>query len=580
MDQQTFLREERNVQTSVREPISGVIYPDETRLKTYLDSGEMTLGTMAEAFKQAARANPSRVVLDGPEGRLTFAQLDEQSDRLALAFHKLGLQPNDRAIFQLPNGVEIFICLLACFKAQVIPLCTLQAHRQAEIGYLGNHSKARLHLISTAEDNFDFGAFAQEMRETVPSLQHLVTVKGNVPVGLASAHSISALIAAQDTVEAEEFVTSRDRDPLQVALFQLSGGSTGIPKIIPRFDYEYLYQLRQVAKFNGYRPDDVAMMPTPVIHNANMGCVSLPLILMGAKFLVASKITPKLFFRMLIKHRPTLMGVVGPLLDRFHQLGISKGFRPTPMGLIGGYALSRLRGVISMNSAAQAESTLKVTGLHVFGMTEGLLMFTRGSDPDEVRAKCVGQPISRFDEVRLVTPGTEEDVPEGDAGELITRGPYTIRGFYDAEELNQESFTSDDFYRTGDLLKAHRVDGQIFYSYEGRIKDVIDRGGEKINAQEVERVLTMHPRIVAAAMVAMPDRLLGEKACAFLTVEDPAKDLEIGDVTQFLEERGLAKYKWPERLQVLEELPVTKIGKPDKLKMRSMIAESRGAEAG
>lgn len=567
------------MRTQVIEPLQGVVYPDAARLKTYLESGEMQLGTLAEAFKAAAKSHGRRVVLDGPEGRLTARQLDEKSDRLALALHRMGLKPHDRALFQLPNCVELFVCLLGCFKAQVIPVCTLQAHRRTEIGYLGNHTEARAHFVSTAEENFDFAAFAMEMREAVPSLKHLITVRGRRPANMPGAHTLESLIAAQDRAEAEAFVLSRQRDPLQVVLFQLSGGSTGVPKIIPRFDYEYLYQLRQVAAFNGYRQDDVALMPTPVIHNANMGCVSLPMILSGARFLVASRFDARIFLRMLVRHRPTHMGVVGPLLDRFQQLGIKKKPSLSPLGLLGAYALGRLRATLSMNAAAQTEASIGVTGLHVFGMTEGLLMFTRESDPIAVRHGCVGRPISRFDEVRLVRPGTTEDVPAGEAGELITRGPYTIRGFYNAPDLNRESFTPDGFYRSGDLLKAVQVGDATYYAYEGRIKDVIDRGGEKINAQEVERVLQAHPNILAAALVAMPDRHLGERACAFVTLKQPEVSLTLSDLLRFFEETGLAKYKWPERLEVMSDLPVTKIGKPDKIAMRKLVAEKLQSQA-
>ena len=187
-----------------------------------------------------------------------------------------------------------------------------------------------------------------------------------------------------------------------------------------------------------------------------------------------------------------------------------------------------------------------------------------------MRDNCVGRPVSRFDEVRLVDPETLEDVPLGKPGECWTKGPYTIRGFFDAEELNQESFV-DGYYRTGDLLSAKEVNGEIYYSFEGRIKDVIDRGGEKINCQEIERVLIEHPSILSAALVAMPDRAYGEKACAFVTLKENAQGLELSDLTNFLDGEGLAKYKWPERLKIMDDLPVTHLNKPDMMKMREMV---------
>ncbi|MEM7111894.1 MAG: AMP-binding protein [Chloroflexota bacterium] len=560
------------MQTEVRDPIPGVVYPDPGALKTYLESGEVELTTLAEAFKAAAQKYPSNVVLAGPEGNLTSRQLDEASDRLALALSKLGIKPLDRVVLQLPNCNQLFIVMIACFKAQIIPMCTLHAHRRAEISYLGNHASAVAHFIATDNAKFDFGAFATEMRAAVPTLKHVIVARGELPAGMADAHDMQAMIDAQPLAEAQAFVQNQDRDPLQVGVFQLSGGSTGIPKIIPRFNYEYVYQFRKVAEFNSYDSNEVFMIPTPVVHNANMGCMSLPVMLAGGTYLVAPTVTPQVFLRMLVRYRPTGMGVVGPLLDRFQELGISKKVKFTPRGLIGAYALRRLQGVVSMNSGAQAEATLHVPGLHVYGMTEGLLMFTQPDDPEEVRHNCVGRPVSRFDEVRLVDPVTFEDVPLGETGECWTKGPYTIRGFFDAEELNKESFV-DGFYRTGDLLSAREVNGQIYYAFEGRIKDVIDRGGEKINCQEIERVLIQHPNILSAALVAMPDRAYGEKACAFLTLTEGTETLSLADVAQFLDGEGLAKYKWPERLKVMDDLPVTHLNKPDKMRMRVMITE-------
>ena len=223
-------------------------------------------------------------------------------------------------------------------------MCTLHAHRRAEIGYLGKHASAVAHFIATDNEKFDFGAFTTEMREAFPTLKYAIIARGDVPAGMADAHSMQAMIDAQPWAEAQAFVQNQDRDPLQVGLFQLSGGSTGIPKIIPRFNYEYVYQLQTVAKFNGYTSDEVFMFPTPVLHNANMGCMSLPVMLGGGTYLVAPEVTPQLFLRMLVRHRPTMMGVVGPLLDRFQELGISKQISFSLRGLIGAYALRPLAG--------------------------------------------------------------------------------------------------------------------------------------------------------------------------------------------------------------------------------------------
>jgi 2,3-dihydroxybenzoate-AMP ligase len=170
----------------------------------------------------------------------------------------------------------------------------------------------------------------------------------------------------------------------------------------------------------------------------------------------------------------------------------------------------------------------------------------------------------------VLEPGSEDPVPDGEVGELCCRGPYTLRGYLDAPEHNARAFTSAGFYRTGDLAAVRLVDGQRCVSIEGRIKDVINRGGEKINAEEVELLLLAHPHVVEAALVAMPDPRLGERGCAYLATDGTVVTLE--DVRDHLHRLDVAKFKWPERVELVEALPRTKVGKLDKKAMAADVA--------
>jgi non-ribosomal peptide synthetase component E (peptide arylation enzyme) len=206
-------------------------------------------------------------------------------------------------------------------------------------------------------------------------------------------------------------------------------------------------------------------------------------------------------------------------------------------------------------------------------------MITPLDAPAEIRHTCVGKPLSELDEVRVLAPDSEDEVAEGEQGELCCRGPYTIRGYYRSPERNKEAFTSEGFYRTGDIVSSIDGPGGPYYALEDRIKDLINRAGEKVNAREIEELLLEHPGIIDAALVAMPDARTGEKACAFIVAaaeqQAPTKD----EIQRFLDGRGVAKFKWPERVEARAELPRTNIQKIDKKKLRAEVAELLNAEA-
>ena len=213
-------------------------------------------------------------------------------------------------------------------------------------------------------------------------------------------------------------------------------------------------------------------------------------------------------------------------------------------------------------------------GVHVtqaFGMSEGLFLFTPLDAPADLRAETVGVPISPLDEVRVLQPGTEIEVAEGETGELAARGPYTIRGYLAAPDRDREAFTAEGFYRSGDLVRARRYQGTLSYSIEGRIKDLIDRGGEKINAEEVELLIAGHPAVAEIALIGMPDPRLGERSCAYVVPRDPQNPPALADICAYLEAEGLAKYKWPERLELIDALPRTQVGKVSKVTLRADI---------
>jgi non-ribosomal peptide synthetase component E (peptide arylation enzyme) len=206
---------------------------------------------------------------------------------------------------------------------------------------------------------------------------------------------------------------------------------------------------------------------------------------------------------------------------------------------------------------------LGATLQQVFGMAEGLLNYTRLDDPDEVICSTQGRPLSPGDEVRIVDEA-DHDVPDGEPGSLLTRGPYTPRGYYRAAEQNARAFTPDGWYRSGDVVRR-RPDGNLVV--EGRDKDMINRGGEKISAEEVENLVYRLPAVAQVAAVAMPDADLGERVALYVVLR-PGATLTLDDVRTAMADAEVARFKWPERLEVVDDLLTTKVGKIDKKALR------------
>ncbi|MGH3587193.1 MAG: AMP-binding protein, partial [Pseudonocardia sp.] len=221
--------------------------------------------------------------------------------------------------------------------------------------------------------------------------------------------------------------------------------------------------------------------------------------------------------------------------------------------------------------ARKVRPVLGATLQQVFGMAEGLLNYTRLDDPEEVVCTTQGRPLCPDDEVRLVDE-LDEDVPDGEPGSLLTRGPYTPRGYYRAPEHNASGFTPGGWYRSGDICRR-TPEGNLVV--EGRDKDMINRGGEKISAEEVENLVYQLPAVSQVAAVAMPDTVLGERVCVYV-VPRPGRTVTLEEIRAAMVGAGVARFKLPEHLVVVDALASTKVGKIDKKALRADISARTG----
>jgi non-ribosomal peptide synthetase component E (peptide arylation enzyme) len=240
--------------------------------------------------------------------------------------------------------------------------------------------------------------------------------------------------------------------------------------------------------------------------------------------------------------------------------------------------LSSLRYFVAFSRADAIEAHLGVKAANLYGITEGLVLISHPDDPPRARHLTQGRPGYTAEEIRILKAGTDEEVTAGEVGELCFRGPSSLRGYYSAPGQTREALTDDGFVRTGDLAKAHRIEGRLYYSFEGRLKDNINRGGEKFGTEEVENFIRQHPAVADVAVVAMPDEMLIERACAYLVPRPGEKAPDVRALGAFLETLGLAKFKFPERIEVVNAFPVTRVGKLDKAQLRKSIAEKLARE--
>ncbi|MEJ2864062.1 (2,3-dihydroxybenzoyl)adenylate synthase [Actinomycetospora flava] len=550
-----------------------VPFPAEV-VAAYRDAGLWGTRTLADEFHEAAAQHPDRDAVVAAEGRLSYRELDRRADLVGAGLAALGLTPGDPVLVQVTNRLETVVAWYALLKAGLVPVATLAAHRGHEIAHISRAVGARAHLVEHGTRGTDLVAFAVEQAEGHPSLEHVLVLGAPADADLpAHAVRLDDLGADVDPDEARSRVAAIQRgiDPDDVAVFQLSGGTTGVPKLIPRQHAEYWYNARAYADVLGWTADDRVGHLIPVIHNAGITCgvhaahtVGACLVLTGHELDTAMPL--------LVAERTTSV-----LFGHVHYRAVDHPDFP---------ALAEHLRIVVLSGAKVSEELFAAVGARgawvgqLFGMAEGLFLVTPRDGSAELRRTTVGTPVSPADEAVVLAPGTDEPVPDGEVGELCARGPYTLRGYYAAEDRNaggsQSAFTPGGFYRTGDLAAVRVIDGHRAISIEGRIKDLINRGGEKINAEEVELLLLAHPHLVEVALVAMPDPRLGERGCAYVVTDGTPVTLD--DVRAHLRRLGVATFKWPERLEPVAALARTRVGKLDKKAMAGEITEKLRAE--
>jgi 2,3-dihydroxybenzoate-AMP ligase len=537
----------------------------------YVRAGYWAGRPLGELLRQAADRTPDAPALVDPaaEVRLSHAELAERADAAAARLRALGLRAGDRMLVQLGNGWEFVVLALACLRAGIVPVMALPAHRRTELTHLANHSGAVAIAVPDRLGGFDHQKLAHELAEASrgesdrpAGLRHVLVAGDELTAGSVD---LRALCAPSDHPD-DDRLASAAAPPSgrAVAVFLLSGGTTGLPKLITRTHDDYAYNAVASATLCAVDADSAYLVSLPAGHNFPLACPGiLGTLLAGGRVVLLPSPEPARAFRTIAAEGVTHTAVVPAVASRWLEYAEEHGAEPLRTLRVLQVGGARIADAL----ARRVRPVLGATLQQVFGMAEGLLNYTRLDDPEEIICATQGRPLCPDDEVRLVDE-QDRDVPDGAPGLLLTRGPYTPRGYYRAAEQNARAFTEDGWYRSGDICRW-TPDGNLIV--EGRDKDMINRGGENVSAEEVENLVYQLPAVRQVAAVAMPDPELGERVCVYV-VPRPGASVTLAEIRAALELAEVARFKLPEELVTVPELPMTKVGKIDKKALRADIA--------
>ncbi len=518
------------------------------------------------------------------ERRLSYRDVNLMSDRLAAALARRGLAAGDTALVQLGNVAEFYLVLFALLKIGVAPVNALFSHQRSELGAYADQIKPALLIADRHHGLFGDNGFIDELRRSHPSLRLVAMHHDDAPQNRPGRLSDSAReghlpgaagdaplesLAALFNEAAGEF-TAAPSPAGEVAFFQLSGGSTATPKLIPRTHNDYYYSIRASVDICRFDRDTRYLCALPAAHNYPLSSPgALGVFYAGGSVVLAGDPSANVCFPLIARHHINVTGLVPPAvtlwLQAMEQWGDSGQLASLQLLQVGGAKLGE-------TLAARIPAELGCRLQQVFGMAEGLVNYTRLDDDDEHIFTTQGRPMSPDDEV-WVADDEGNPLPPGRVGRLMTRGPYTFRGYYQSPAQNAAAFDDHGFYCSGDLIELTE-DGYL--KVQGREKDQINRGGEKIAAEEVENLLLRHPQVVNAALVSMTDELMGERSCAYIVA---TQNINAVALRRHLRQLGVAEFKLPDRFERLDALPLTPVGKVDKKRLRRLIDAANGKPA-
>ena len=533
-----------------------ILYTD-NMIQDYTDKGYWKDVSYADLYEQCAEKYPNKEALVDSEKRLTWSEANLQANRIALKFVELGLEKDDIVICHLPNMVELNLILAACNKAGLIYAGVVRTLRDEEISFISKTTEAEGYLSVREFRNYDYWDMIQRIRPDVPSLTNIFVVKGDVPEGAISIQEV-----IQEPLEERysvEVLKKRQVKYHEVESISFTSGTTGFPKVVEWPQTARTFAAESHMKKIQMNGDDVIGAIAPVFGAGRSGFFFPPFC--GAKTVHMEHFGGKRALELIEKEKITLPAVV-----------------PTQLAMMlndpdfDKYDLSSVRVIYSGGAPMPTELAREIETKfgavlinHYGGMDAGGLSACSVDDPPEVRFFSVGK-AHVGNEIRILDE-EDKDVPQGEVGAINFRGPGAAGGYYKDPKMTEEKWGSG-WFNMGDLGKFDEKGNLMIV---GRQKDVIIRGGQNIYAAEVENAIQANPKIVSAALVAYPDKVMGERACVFIVPANKEDEITLEELGSFLKGKGLSAYKIPERIEPIESMPLVSDSKIDKKTLKSML---------
>ncbi|MEV0048647.1 AMP-binding protein [Nocardia rhamnosiphila] len=482
-------------------------------------------------------------------GTITYRELVSAANDVRGVLLSRGMRPGDKIVLHLPNSRELFFSMFGSTLAGLIPVLCLPAHRGHEISAIAGTAGAIGYVVSRdAPGSFDYCDLGARLLDSVDCLEHEVVFEGG---------RIDELSYGADI---DDQVLASAVDPDDTFVMLVSGGTTGLPKLIPRSHNDYLYNFSASSEIAELSRDDVYLAVLPVAHNFALGCPGvLGTLRCGGHVVLSDSSDSRAVFSVIEARGVTITSAVPSLARLWAESNEVDSFDLSSLRMIqvGGAKLDR-------ELALRLHSVLRTKVQQVYGMAEGLLCFTKPSDPLDIVANRQGTPLSPHDEISVIDADGRRRGP-GTVGELITRGPYTIGGYYSNPDASAASFDQDGFYHTGDVVKLYE-DGYL--EVVGRVKDVINRGGECVSPSELEAIIIAHPDVTACVVIGKPDDVFGERIIAIV---ESASELRLRDILALFAARDVAKFKYPDTLVRVSKIPLTAMGKVDRKEVARVL---------
>ncbi|GAB3842969.1 (2,3-dihydroxybenzoyl)adenylate synthase [Nesterenkonia populi] len=547
-------------------PLDGEVpYPQDVAAY-YRQKEWWTDQTHAEMLFETVARMPQKTAVISGSAQLSYAQLGERVLQVAAGLRAQGISRGDRVVVHLPNSPEYLCTIFALFELGAIPVLAAAGLRRHEIEYFIEFTGAVGFITHRGRGEEAFAELADELRAGPGPLQHAVVLTGEHAAAPQSAVDQQSAeqtapggsIDFADLFEHGQLEHRRRSAPSDIAFLQLSGGTTGQPKVIPHTHEAYLFSMRAAVAVTGVTERTVQLAVLPLPHSFAMRSPGyLGVMLTGGTLVLAPDGSPDSAFPLIEEHGVTEASIVPPLALVWLNSSLKERYDLSSLRIL------RVGGAkFSHEAARRVRPELGATLQQSFGMAEGLHTFTGLEEDEATITGRQGSPAHPGDEIRVLDDAGEPAAP-GEPGHLLVRGPSIIRGYYRAPEHDAEVFTPEGFYRTGDIV---RRDERGCFEVLGRSRDQINRGGEKIQPEEIENHLLAHAAVHDASVVGVPDELLGERSRAALQLRDgaDAEAVTLSSLRQFLRERGLAAHKLPDLLEIVDQLERTAVGKISK----------------